>query len=157
VRQIIRRNMKRLLEQIWKSLPKKIRLICIWLVEPRFTVTVGAILLDEDRRILLLRHAFRKGSGWGIPGGFIEKGEDPEEAIRRELREEVGLEIEIAKLAFARTFKHPQQIEIIYIGYPRGSAIPKSPEIEDAQWFTLDELPHDLGRDQRYIINRALK
>ena len=60
---------------------------------PRFTVTAGAIIFNNAGEILLLKHRFRAGSGWGLPGGFLEAGEQPVDALRRELREEIGLEV----------------------------------------------------------------
>ena len=113
--------------------------------------------MDERGRLLLLKHVFRPGSGWGIPGGFIEKGEQPEEALRRELREEIGMELESAEIAFVRTLKRPSQVEIIFRCRPRGRApVAQSVEIKHAEWFTLDALPEGLTRDQRRQIERAL-
>ena len=68
------------------------------LTHARFTVTAAGIVLDERGRVLLLKHRFRSGSGWGIPGGFVEAGEQPEEGLRRELLEEIGLELDSAEL-----------------------------------------------------------
>src|SRR5918912_3750917 len=103
---------RRLLQTLWRRAPRRVRRWGVWLYEPRFTVTAGACVLDAEGRVLLLKHAFRAGSGWGIPGGFLEKGEQPEAALRRELREEVGLELAGARLAFVRTLPRAQQIEI---------------------------------------------
>ena len=149
--------LKKLLGALWRFAPRSLRRWSVRLVEPRFTVTAGAVILDEEGRVLLLKHVFRAGSGWGIPGGFIKRGEQPEEAIRRELREEIGLEIEQAELAFVRTLKRPSQVEIIFRSRPRGDAGAKSLEIKHTEWFALDELPESLSRDQRRIIERALK
>ena len=147
---------KRVLGALWRHAPKSVRRWGVFLVEPRFTVTAGAVVLDAEGRVLLLEHRFRTGSGWGIPGGFIEKGEQPEEALRRELREEVGLELESAEIAFVRAIKRPPQIEIIFRCRARGSTTRKNIEIKSADWFTLDHLPSELSRDQRQLINRVL-
>jgi 8-oxo-dGTP diphosphatase len=67
-------------------------------VNPRHSVR--AILLDEEDRVLLCRHAIPKPAGevvvWAAPGGGVEPGEPPLTALRRELREEVGLAIDTA-------------------------------------------------------------
>lgn len=128
----------------------------VWLTQAHFTVTAGAVVLDGRRRVLLLKHAFRRGSGWGIPGGFLEKGEQPEEAIRRELREEVRLEVDDLRLAFARTVRHVRRLEIIFCARAKNEPVPGSGEIERAEWFARDALPPGLGSDQRRLIARAL-
>ena len=59
--------------------------------ELRIRSAARAIVLDPDDRILLVRFVFPDGTFWATPGGGIEAGESPEEAIRRELFEETGL------------------------------------------------------------------
>ncbi len=55
---------------------------------------VGAIVTDSERNVLLVRRAHDPAQGkLGLPGGFIEPGESSEEALRREVLEEVGLSI----------------------------------------------------------------
>ena len=149
--------LKKLLGALWRGAPKSVRRLTMRLIEPRFMVTAGAVVVDAEGRVLLLKHVFRVGSGWGIPGGFIEKGEQPEDALRRELEEEIGLKLEEARLAFVRTLKRPTQVEIIFRCRPRGAVKPRSVEIKSAEWFALDALPPELNRDQRYLIKRALE
>jgi ADP-ribose pyrophosphatase YjhB (NUDIX family) len=50
------------------------------------------VVFNSENKVLLLEHSFRSGSGWVLPGGFIEANEQPEEAIKREIFEEAGLE-----------------------------------------------------------------
>jgi 8-oxo-dGTP diphosphatase len=151
--------LRNLLAKLWRALPARVRRMGVWVSEPRFTVTAGAVVLDEAGRVLLLQHAFRRGSGWGIPGGFVERGEQPEEAIRRELREETGIEIDEARLVAARTLKRPRQVELLYVALAREDARPRaaSAEIRRAEWCALHALPRDLPKDQRRLIERALE
>ncbi|HVF50143.1 MAG TPA: NUDIX domain-containing protein [Pyrinomonadaceae bacterium] len=148
---------RKLLGTVWRGAPKSARRWSVWLTQPRFTVTVGAVVRDERGRVLLFNHVFRKGSGWGIPGGFIGKGENPEDALRRELCEEAGLQLDEIEIAFSRTHRRPQQVEIIYRCRARADgARGQSIEIESTGWFELDKLPPELARDQHRIIQRAL-
>lgn len=148
--------LKKVLGALWRHIPRSVRRWGVRLAEPRFTVTAGAVIVDDNGRVLLLNHVFRTGSGWGIPGGFIEKGEQPEAGLRRELREEIGLELESAEIAFVRTLKRPSQVEIIFRGRARGKTESQSVEIKSADWFALDQLPKGLPRDQHELIERAL-
>ncbi|HEX9917591.1 MAG TPA: NUDIX domain-containing protein [Pyrinomonadaceae bacterium] len=143
---------------LWRVSPRRVRRWGVWLAEPRFMVTVGAIVLDDGGRVLLLQHEFRTGSGWGIPGGFIEAGEQPLEALRRELREEIGVELDAVELVRVRTLRRPQQVEIHFRCRLRkgANAQPRSMEINRVGWFEADALPPELSRDQRRIIEDAL-
>ena len=126
------------------------------LSHPRFAVTAGAVITDNQGRVLLLKHRFRPGSGWGMPGGFMQEGEQPEEALRRELREEVGLEVENLELLITRAFKIPRQVEIVFTARAIGDTNELNFEIQKAAWFSLNELPRELPKDQAQIIKRAL-
>jgi len=145
-----------LLGAIWRRAPKALRRWTVRFSHPRFAVTAGAIITDARGRVLLLKHRFRPGSGWGLPGGFIEKGEQPEAALRRELREEIGLEVELLKLFTVRAFKRPKQVEIVFTGQTLGSTDELSFEIQEAVWFEPGEFPPELPRDQIELIKRAL-
>ena len=151
--------LKSLLAGVWRGSPRFVRRAGVWLTQPRFTVTAGAIVSDEHGRVLLLRHVLRKGSGWGVPGGFLNAGEQPEEAVRRELREETGLELDSVELAFVRSLGHARQVEIIFRCRMRAAALTgleQSFEIDGAEWFARDALPRELSADQRRLIERAL-
>ena len=123
----------------------------------RFTVTAGAVIFNHADQVLLLKHRFRAGSGWGLPGGFIEAGEQPIEALHRELREELGLEIEDVEIFLARSFRKPKQVEILFRARADGSGTPRTMEVERAEWFSLDALPDGLPRDQRQLVEQAAK
>ena len=151
--------LKGLVSGLWRGAPRFVRRAGVLLTQPRFTVTAGAVISDERGRVLLLRHVLRRGSGWGVPGGFIAAGEQPEEAVRREVREETGLELDGVELAFVRTHKHVRQVEVIFRGRMRAEAVKqldKSFEIDRAEWLALDALPEGIDPDQRRVIARAL-
>lgn len=148
--------LKKVLGALWRRAPRGLRRLSVRLSQSRFTVTTGAVILNDDGRILLLKHVFRVGSGWGIPGGFMNKGEQPEAALRREVHEEIGLELDRVELAFVRTLKKGGQVEIYFRAAPRGAFRPRGMEIKSAEWFRLDGLPEGLSRDQRMIIDRVL-
>ena len=144
-----------ILGAIWRRLPGGVRRRLSRLGQSRFTVTTAAFIFDDDGRILLLEHVFRPDSGWGVPGGFLSKAEQPEAGLRRELREEIGIEIEDVEILFARTLPRPRQIEIYFRARAIGEPEPCSFEIISAKWFALGDLPSELSKDQQRLIARA--
>ena len=146
---------------LWRRVPSRIRRLSMRLTQERFTVTAGALIFNDAGEVLLLKHRFRAGSGWGIPGGFLEAGEHPEQAMRRELREEVGLELEQVEIFTARTFRKPRQVEILFRARAsvntNGAVSSQTMEVERAGWFALHSLPNGLPKDQRDLIERAVR
>jgi ADP-ribose pyrophosphatase YjhB (NUDIX family) len=145
-----------LLGSIFRHLPGVVRRRVVRLGQKRFTVTAGAFVFNNEGRILLLEHEFRADSRWGVPGGFLDQGEQPDEALRRELQEEVSLEVMDVELYFVRTLKRPGQVEMYFACTAIDEPAPSSFEIRKAEWFDLNELPDELSNDQRKIIKRAL-
>lgn len=127
------------------------------LAHAHFTVTAGGLIFNDTGQVLLLKHRFRAGSGWGLPGGFLEAGEQPLEALKRELREEIGVEVETADIFASRSFKRPRQVEVLFRCRITGVAKPRTMEVERAEWFSIESLPEGLPSDQRLLIERAAK
>jgi ADP-ribose pyrophosphatase YjhB (NUDIX family) len=144
------------LKALYRILPASLLNRATNLLQPHFTVTVAAVILDETGRVLLLKHRFRSDSGWGIPGGFLAKGEQPEVGLRREIREEVALEIKSLKLGLVRAVRNFPQLQILYICRPAGELAVNSIEIEEYDWFPPDALPEKLSLSQRALIEYAL-
>ncbi len=149
--------LKDLLGGIWRRTPRALRRLTTRVTQTRFTVTAAAIVVDDEGKVLLLKHRFRPGVGWGVPGGFLKPDEQPEEGIRRELREEVGLDVKDLSLFTTHTFEQAKQIEIVFRCRPKGDVLPQSIEISKAGWFLLRALPEGLPDDQRRLIKQALQ
>ncbi|HET7112283.1 MAG TPA: NUDIX hydrolase [Pyrinomonadaceae bacterium] len=141
--------------KIWRLLPARLRRWTMRATHTRFTVTAGAIIFNDAGQVLLLKHRFRPGSGWGLPGGFLEAGEQPLDALRRELREEIGMEIKDAEVFAARSFRKPRQVEVLFRCRPDGAPQTRNIEVERAEWFSLNSLPEGLPKDQKLFVERA--
>lgn len=144
-----------ILGQIWKRIPSRFRLNIIRVTQKKFTASVAVIVTNAEGKVLLLDHYLRPASGWGIPGGFIEHCEQPAEAVRRELREETGIELENLEMIRVRTLS--KHIEIIFRARSNDFAKVSSREIKSLDWFTLDEIPEEMNGDQKYLVEKVLR
>src|SRR5438477_13036922 len=94
-----------ILGSVWKKMPRRLRRWLTRRVQVKFTISAAGVITNERGEVLLLNHVLRPVSGWGLPGGFLNAGEQPEAAFRREIREETGLELADVKLAHSRTLQ----------------------------------------------------
>jgi 8-oxo-dGTP diphosphatase len=147
---------KNLLGSIWRAFPARLRRWSMRVMNTRFTVTAGAIVFNEKGDVLLLKHRFRPGSGWGFPGGFLTAGEQPIDGLRRELREEIGLEVENVEILDVRSFRKPRQVEVLFRAVAVNQPQPQSVEVETAGWFGPNSLPPELPEDQQRIIKQVV-
>lgn len=140
--------------KLWRLLPYPVRLRVIRLSQPKFTVSVVAIVLNRDNEVLVLDHFIRPGSSWGLPGGFIETGEVPKDAIKRELFEETALELSDPELLRIRTVR--KHIEVLFLGRANGDVALRSSEIRDYGWYSKRELPPGMSETQRKLVLETL-
>ncbi|MBN1992938.1 MAG: NUDIX hydrolase [Anaerolineae bacterium] len=74
-----------------------------WLWAPRQHVGAVGAVFNRAGQVLLVEHVFRPGYNWGLPGGWVERGENPADAVRRELKEELGLKVEVKQILLCET------------------------------------------------------
>lgn len=147
---------KKVIAKIWRNIPTALRSKIIRTTQKKFTVSVAAIIINAEKKVLLLEHLLRpQASGWGIPGGFIEQNEQPIEAIRREIREETGIELENLRMIRVRTIHC--HVEILFRAESFDKAEVRSPEIISVGWFTVDEIPPAMNDVQKSIIEKVLQ
>jgi 8-oxo-dGTP pyrophosphatase MutT (NUDIX family) len=72
--------------------------LAVKLLAPRNYVGVVGVVFDQRGRVLLAEHVFRTDFAWGLPGGWLERGEDPTQAIQREIEEELNIKVQVKKL-----------------------------------------------------------
>jgi ADP-ribose pyrophosphatase YjhB (NUDIX family) len=108
---------------------------------------VSGVILDKEGRVLLLKHRFWRGQRWGLPSGLALCGESPGAALRRELREETGLETRTVKLLKVRT--KGRVTEFLLLAECTGEPEVKSAEIMEARFWDRRELPENLLASHR--------
>lgn len=88
-----KRRLLGLAQAAWDRIPVGWRRRVLFFTNDHFLVGVVGLIRDEGGRILLLEHRFRTPWRWGLPGGFIHRGETFSVGLARELDEELGLPI----------------------------------------------------------------
>lgn len=118
---------------------------CGMMAFPRLTPAV-IMAVHRDDQILLAANATFRGSMYSVLAGFVEPGEPLEEAVRREVEEEVGLAVEDVTYFGSQPWPFPGQIMIGFTAAWAGGEIDvDGVELVDAQWFRADQLPRIPG------------
>ena len=110
--------------------------------------TIAAICVDDRGRVLLTRRAAEPKLGaWDLPGGFVEEDEHPLDALRRELREETGLEVEPLEFLgiwmdrYGGDSTAQATLNLFWRARVSGGDPRAADDVSELRWFTPDELP----------------
>lgn len=125
---------------------------------------VGGIVFQDDR-VLLVKRGKEPGKGrWSIPGGVVDLGETIETAVRREVEEETGLQVEVSAFieVFERILPDPQgkilyhYVVLDYLCRLSGGLLQAGSDAAEAGFFPLDHLgPFNLHQDTEGVIRKA--
>ena len=122
--------------------------------------TASAVVTDGAGRVLLARRAHEPRRGaWDAPGGFLQEGEHPLDALRRELREETGLEIEPLEFLGVWMDRYgegddvPWTMNLYWTARVEGGQLAPADDVAELRWFALDALPE---ADELAFTNVAL-
>ena len=132
-------------------------------------MAVGAVIEDGKGRILLVRHKPERGGFWQgkwiCPGGELELGEGIGDGIKREIKEETNLEIDLVKALapFDRIVKSAQgvNLHVVYIDYIAdlvGGELEVASDVGEALWVEKDKLGslwEELHEDTKKLLELA--
>lgn len=128
---------------------------------------VAALVVDDGGRLLLARRAHAPDAGlWDTLGGFLEEHEHPETGLRREVREEAGVDIEIGDFVGAYPDSYgdgegaPVALNLVWEARIPGGELVPADDVSELRWFSRDALPVDelafrwLARCLRDFVDR---
>lgn len=125
------------------------------LLVPHFMVGVVGVIRNELGEFLLFKHTYRPATPWGLPTGFLEHGERPDDALRREIREEAGVDVQLTGLWTVQTADRRDLLSLVYRGTGSDGFRPSN-EISQAGYFAPERLP-PLLPDQRALIEACVR
>jgi 8-oxo-dGTP diphosphatase len=105
-------------------------------------LAVGAIVV-RDETLLMIRRDKEPGRGlWSVPGGHVETGEYLHDAVRREVREETGLDVETDHLVgILEILGDPHYVILDFLAHPTGEEAPRpSGDVSEARWVPFDDV-----------------
>ena len=117
---------------------------CDYAVYPRISPCV-IMLVTRGNEYLLARHNHHRRPLQTALAGFIEPGESAEQAVVREVREEVGLEVGALQYVGSQSWPFPGQLMIGFLAECSGGELrPDRSEISEARWFHRSQVPEDI-------------
>ncbi len=107
-------------------------------------VAVGTVITNGEGEIALVRRSIEPGYGkWVFPGGYVDRGEEPQVAAVREAREEAGLEIRLDGLIDIYAYPGATPIVIVYAASAIGGLLEAADESLEAAWYGPHAIPWD--------------
>lgn len=127
----------------------------VWRVtRPRYSVGVVGVLFNKQGELLIVEHVYHTYPQWGLPGGYMDRGENPHDAVAREMHEELGMRVTVGKpLLIERAIRG--HLDFAYLCYSDDPVNELSSELLDYRWVYPDQLP-ELRKFQRKAIAEAL-
>ena len=134
---------------LFQRLPARLKRALVRAGTPHYTV--GAVCaVQHDESVLMLSQPHR--AGWSLPGGLLETGETPAEAVVREVFEETGLRIDPGDQVAVGVHPEGQSVDVIFrVIVDHRPELVLSSEARRARWFDVEEL-RDMDRETARIV-----
>jgi 8-oxo-dGTP pyrophosphatase MutT (NUDIX family) len=109
-------------------------------IQPKYSIGVVGVVLNDNHEVLIVEHVFHPRQPWGLPGGWIGHNEDPSKTIKRELQEELGLDVQVQKLLLTMRTQY-NHLDMAYLCIPDTTISKISYELLGYRWCERHKLP----------------
>ncbi len=131
----------------------------VWrLTRPRFTAGVIGVVFNPLGEVLIVEHVYHSYPQWGLPGGYVDRGEDPQDALVREFGEELQLHVEVVRIVAvqrATELSLANHLDFAYLCRSSDQVGALCNELLEYRWVAPAALP-ELRQFHRNAIDQAV-
>lgn len=123
---------------------------CAFIFYQNSKPTASALIINEQKQLLVVKRAYNPGAGmWDFPGGFLEYGESAEDGVKREVQEELHVDITLQHLLGIYTDYYDTvgeaTLNIYYVATITSGKPKASSDIDSCRWFDFESIPKEFA------------
>jgi len=142
---------RRYFGRLWRRFPGWAQRAFIWCFNAHFLVGAVAVIRDGDGQVLLAHHTYRERGPWALPGGWVQRGENPADTIVREILEETGLRVEITSPLTVQVGR-ASHLTVVYAARLVGGTFRPSAEVSEVRFVSLGAWPEGMRESHRILV-----
>ena len=127
---------------------------------PLVIVGIAGVVLRDNQILMVRRKYGRYRQMWCIPCGHVEPGEDVRQAVKREIKEETGLDVEIGDVVDVLSTHHPggkSVVGVYFLATEKGGILVAGDDASEAEFFPLDQPPTEMAfQADKVIMDRLI-
>jgi 8-oxo-dGTP diphosphatase len=123
--------------------------------QPKFSAGVVGVVFNMKDEVLLVKHVFHPHTPWGLPGGWVDRGENPDQTVVREMKEELQLAVQAGPIVMVEV-GFGNHLDFAYLCFSNATVGKLSHELLDHQWCEVSDLPR-LQRFHYEALQKAIR
>ena len=122
-------------------------------VNSTFLVGLLGVVRNHRGEVLILRHTYRPTHPYGVPGGWLKRGETLGDGLKREIAEETGFDVEVRRVLRVETCERPTRLDVWLECNLTGGEFRPSAEVSAAAFYAPDSLPELLPEQRAFLLS----